>query len=319
MTNPFFSIGISAYKSDHLVETLKSVFEQSFQDFEIIIYNDCSPNNIESIVNQFSSNKIIYYKGDINVGGINLVKNWNFCLSKASGNYFFILGDDDVLDIKFLEEFHKIIIQNSEYAVFHCRSFIINEFSEIIGMTSSLPFRESVYDNIWHRIKGYRQQFISDFVYNTEMLKSKGGFFFLPAAWGSDDITSFQMMKDVGIIHINEPLLKYRINSESISYSGGYELEKIEAINLKYHWLKSFIDEIPLNENDIILRLNIISLLSDYITNQIYSELERLVVRKQIIVLTKLFFIKNEKYNIKPKSVIILILKKIFFSFKSLF
>lgn len=119
------------------------------------------------------------------------------------------MGDDDTLDKHYLEEFYKTIQEYPESNVFHCRSNIIDENSAIISLTQSWPQRESLLDNMWHRLNGFRQQFISDFVYKRNFLIENNGFY-NKLAWASDDITAYQAMRDNGIIHINKALLNYR-------------------------------------------------------------------------------------------------------------
>ncbi|GAW90347.1 glycosyl transferase, group 2 family protein [Flavobacterium psychrophilum] len=59
---PFFSIIIPLYNKENYIEyTLKSVLNQSFIDFEIIIVNDGSTDNSEQIVFQFNDKRIHYF------------------------------------------------------------------------------------------------------------------------------------------------------------------------------------------------------------------------------------------------------------------
>src|SRR5476651_1706297 len=166
-----FTIAIPAYKSKFLKECINSILLQTYSDFELIIVNDCSPEPIEPIIKQFDDPRITYYKNEVNIGAENLVKNWNNTLDKASGEFFMMMGDDDKLEPNYLEEFVKLIEKYNTLNVFHCRTKIIDEHSKPIKLTPSCPEFETVYDSIWHRINGFRLQFISDFVYRTSMLK----------------------------------------------------------------------------------------------------------------------------------------------------
>src|SRR5690606_9430091 len=134
-----------------------------------------------------------------NVGAINLVHTWNKCLSLARGEYFVMMGDDDLMEAGYLVEFNSLIASFPNVDVFHCRSEIIDENSSAFALTPGLPAFESVYDNVWHRLRGNRIQFISDFLYRRKTLKENGGFYYLPLAWGSDDITSYINATNTGI------------------------------------------------------------------------------------------------------------------------
>jgi glycosyltransferase involved in cell wall biosynthesis len=259
-----FSIGIPAYKAKYLKECIDSILCQEYSDFELIIVNDASPENIDNIVFSYQDKRIQYYKNEKNFGAENVVDNWNKCLSYAQGIFFILMGDDDMLAPNYLNEFVKLITKNSNLDIYHCRTLIIDENSKPISLTPAYPEYESVYDNIWHRINGNRLQFISDFVYRTETLKKNSGFYKLELAWASDDISSFIAMNNKGIAHCNIPLLYYRRSSITISSTGKLEL-KLKAINREREWYDSFLKEnVPLTDNDMLLKKNIAEQLNKY-------------------------------------------------------
>lgn len=114
-----FSIGIPAFKSRFLKENIDNILKQTFSDFELIIVNDASPEDIDSIVNGYNDKRIRYYKNETNFGAVNVVDNWNKCLSLAKGEFFLLMGDDDKLMPNCLEEYDKLIknIPNVIYSI----------------------------------------------------------------------------------------------------------------------------------------------------------------------------------------------------------
>ena len=62
-----FSITIPAYKRSYLKEAIDSCLAQTYKDFELIIVNDASPEDLDSIVNSYSDNRIRYYKNETNI------------------------------------------------------------------------------------------------------------------------------------------------------------------------------------------------------------------------------------------------------------
>ncbi len=254
---PFFSIVIPAYKKQYLYECIDSILTQTYTNFELIIVNDASPEDLDSVIKQFNDDRIRYYVNSKNCGAFNVVDNWNICLSYAVGDFIVCMGDDDKMMPNYLEEFKRLIDEYPKLNVYHCRSFIINENSEIINITPSWPLFESVYENIWHRINGFRVQFISDFVYRTAFLKNQGGFYKLPLAWASDDISSFIAMREFGVAHIHEPVFCYRQTAITISSSGSV-LQKIKAIEAEEIWYEEFLYSLsPTNLVDKIALNNI--------------------------------------------------------------
>ncbi|MEJ1222849.1 glycosyltransferase family 2 protein [Sediminicola sp. 1XM1-17] len=273
-----FSIGIPAFKKSFLKECIDSILNQTFLDFELIIVNDNSPEDLESIISLYDDKRIRYYKNSRNFGAENVIDNWNKCLSYAKGEYFLLMGDDDRLEPNYLEEFSILTKKSPELDVLHCQSYIINEKGEKIGLTAAWPQYETIYENIWHRVLGLRQQYISDFVYKTKSLIARKGFYKLPLAWASDDISSFIAIGDKGIAHINKPLFNYRKNMYTISSSGNVKL-KMEAILLEKKWFEDFLIKIPKNQKD--------SLIHEYLKNNISDYIKQ----KKIAIITQSFTI----------------------------
>jgi hypothetical protein len=177
-------------------------------------------------------------------------------LAKAQGEFFVLMGDDDKMEPDYLEEFLKLIARYPKLDVYHCRSKIIDQDSQPIMLTSSWPEYETVYDSIWHKLFSGRLQFISDFVYRTEVLRRNGGFYYLPLAWASDDISSYIAIGDKGIAHTNKPVFNYRKHSSTLSMTGNGEL-KMKSVLQKQKWFAEFLSKKPLLDNDLITYNNI--------------------------------------------------------------
>lgn len=56
-----FSITIPAYKTAYLKECIESILAQTYTNFELIIVNDASPEDLTSIVHSFDDSRIRYY------------------------------------------------------------------------------------------------------------------------------------------------------------------------------------------------------------------------------------------------------------------
>lgn len=242
-----FSILIPAYKISFLRQCLRSILNQSYNLFEIIILDDCSPYGIKGVIDEFRSDKIRYYRNEINCGALNVVDNWNKCLKYASGNYSICMGDDDELPSTALEEYVKQIKKYPTVDVFHAKTILINSEGENIDVVNTRKEYESCISFIRHRMDG-DLQFVGDFCYRTEKLKEKGGYVKFPLAWCSDDVTAYMMSAKNGIVNLNAPSFYYRVNDFSISTTGN-SLMKIKAIEKQRIWLRRFVQ--TLNYKDI--------------------------------------------------------------------
>lgn len=234
-----YSIGIPAYKSTFLKECIDSILANAYTEFELIIVNDASPEDLETIVFSYKDERIRYYKNEKNCGAVNVVDNWNKCLNYAKGEYFICMGDDDMLYSTCLEEYNALIEQYPQLNVFHGRTVLINEESHVSAVLDGRPIYESVYSLMWHRWNG-RRQFIGDFLFRTTALKKEGGFYKLPLAWGSDDITAYLLATEHGIANTDAPVFKYRVNAQTISKTGNVDI-KLEAIQQEKRWTVEFL------------------------------------------------------------------------------
>ncbi|NHN27568.1 glycosyltransferase family 2 protein [Flavobacterium jejuense] len=102
---PLFSVIIPVYnKVNYIEETLKSVLEQRFTDYEIIIIDDGSTDSSLEIINQFLDNRICIYKQE-NKG---VAAARNFGIEKSKGKLIAFLDADDYWFPNHLEEIVKL-------------------------------------------------------------------------------------------------------------------------------------------------------------------------------------------------------------------
>jgi glycosyltransferase involved in cell wall biosynthesis len=96
MNDKLVSIGIPAYnRPEGLRKNLECLIKQTYENIEIIVSDDCSPNpDVALVINEFvqKDSRIKYYRHTDNFGP---AFNHKFVLSRASGNYFMWSSDDD--------------------------------------------------------------------------------------------------------------------------------------------------------------------------------------------------------------------------------
>jgi glycosyltransferase len=63
------------FKAKYLSESIDSILNQTMSDFELIIVNDQSPDDIDSIVFSFNDSRIQYDINEKNIGGTDLILN----------------------------------------------------------------------------------------------------------------------------------------------------------------------------------------------------------------------------------------------------
>lgn len=117
-----------------LKKALDSVFQQTFTNYEIIITDDSSNNEIGDFVKTLDKENLRYYKNPIALGS---PENWNEALRKANGEYIKILHHDDwFTDENALEAFVKLLDDNPNCSLGFVSSKVINLENENLEYTN---------------------------------------------------------------------------------------------------------------------------------------------------------------------------------------
>lgn len=248
-----FSITIPAFKGRYLAEAIDSCLHQTYQNYEIVIVDDASPEDIKSIVAPYlSDSRVRFFRNEKNCGAVNVVDNWNICLGHCTGEYVICMGDDDKLLPNCLSDYISLMQQYPNLNVYHAWTEIIDENSNFYKLQEQRPIWESAMSFIWHRYNGRKNQFIGDFLFKREHLIHNGGYYFLPLAWSSDDVTAIRACIQGGIANTQNLGFQYRENRNTISNSGHYELKLLANVQKK-QWFKEMyksIDYETLSDTD---------------------------------------------------------------------
>lgn len=112
---PLISVIIPLFNKENFIEnTLKSVFAQTFSDFEIVIIDDGSTDNSTKIVKSFSDNRIFYHFTENR--GVSAARNLG--IEKSQGKYISFLDADDIWKADFLETMHSLLTAYPDEKVF---------------------------------------------------------------------------------------------------------------------------------------------------------------------------------------------------------
>ncbi len=107
MSRPHFSIIIPTRQRAHTLHfAIRSCLAQEFDDYEIIVCDNCSSPETRQVVEAFRSEKIVYVRSDAPLA---MSDNWELAVSRARGEYLTIVGDDDALLRHALKEAHRLL------------------------------------------------------------------------------------------------------------------------------------------------------------------------------------------------------------------
>ena len=125
MNSPKISVIIPLYNTEKYIgECLDSLLIQTFQDFEVIVVDDCSTDNSVAVVKSYAEKfggRLKFFKlKKKSAGGGSLPRNKGLELSR--GKYVFFLDSDDAITRTALEELYTLA-ENFKADVIHCEKF----------------------------------------------------------------------------------------------------------------------------------------------------------------------------------------------------
>ncbi|PZT87487.1 MAG: glycosyl transferase [Acinetobacter sp.] len=132
--SPLVSVIIPSYNHEKfLKERIDSVLNQTFQDFELIILDDLSPDNSREIIESYRAHpKVSHIIFNEKNSGSTFVQ-WNKGIDLAQGQYIWIAESDDVADVNFLSTLVPKLQENSVVGIAYCQSSRMNSKGEITG------------------------------------------------------------------------------------------------------------------------------------------------------------------------------------------
>ena len=114
-------------RANYVEDAISSALAQDYENLEIIVSDNASTDNTEQVVKLFLKNpKVKYFKNSENIG---MVGNWHKSVfERATGDWFVILSDDDILtDPKFISKAVEIIKSSPEVTVVYSNSYVYDQ------------------------------------------------------------------------------------------------------------------------------------------------------------------------------------------------
>lgn len=206
---PKVSIIMSVFnREQYLEESIESILNQSFEDFEFLIIDDNSEDSSYSIIKSYSirDKRVKVFRNQENIG---LTGSLNFLIDRALGNYIARIDSDDIsLPDRILKQFdflenHKDIFLVGTGAYNINEKGIILAQPEPVTAPSEIAKMLPINNCIYH----------PSIMFRNKNVRYRGKFTF------SQDYDLYLVLLSLGkkLSNIEEPLIKYRINSESIS------------------------------------------------------------------------------------------------------
>jgi glycosyltransferase involved in cell wall biosynthesis len=101
-----------------LGECIGSILGQSFKDFEVLVMDDCSPDDTRQVAQSFKDPRVTYIRNEQNLGHL---KNYNKGIGLARGNYIWLISADDRLrSSKVLERYMAVMDRHQNVGYVFC-------------------------------------------------------------------------------------------------------------------------------------------------------------------------------------------------------
>ena len=134
MNNPTVSVIVPNYNHQaFLKQRLDSILNQTYQDFEMLLLDDCSPDNSRDILEAYAEedDRITCHFNEVNSGST--FAQWNKGVALAKGEFIWIAESDDYCDSTLLEKLVSKMELDEKLGIAFAQSYIVDEKSEIIN------------------------------------------------------------------------------------------------------------------------------------------------------------------------------------------
>jgi glycosyltransferase involved in cell wall biosynthesis len=194
-----------------VVETIDSVLDQTFNDFELIIVDNCSQDNTKEIIGNYLDKRVRYYRND-NHGVIAV--NRNFGIGQAQGEYIAFCDDDDLWFPEKLTEQVRTFEADSRLGLV-CTNAEIFSVTGKSGLYNPHPFPDSRFT--LKALLRYSPIICSSVMVRKSVIDDVGILDTSPDIFTAEDYEFWlRIVRKYRIKYLDWPLVKYRVHSGNV-------------------------------------------------------------------------------------------------------
>jgi len=209
----------------YIKDSIESIINQSYQDFELIIINDGSTDDTKKIINSFNDSRIRLYSSEINMG---IVYSLNKAISMAKGEYLARMDSDDIAN-------HDRLLLQLDYLKSNGLDICGTSISTFGSKMKKIYYPKTPEDVSFFSIFGSPVAHPTVFGY-TKLFKK---FLYNNVPAEDFDLWSRLLLEGFKIGNMENPLISYRVHSNQITR----DLTKIieSSILISSRYIESYI------------------------------------------------------------------------------
>ncbi len=247
------AIVIPAFKDMFFDQALLSIANQTNKEFTLYIGDDCSPGNLYDIVKKYEKSIAITYKHfDENLGGKDLVAQWERCIDLVGDEeWIWLFSDDDIMDSTCVDDFYQTMYQHPDFDIYHFNVLKIDGHDNIIA--KFYPFSEILTseDFLLKKLSISYFSLAVEYIFRKSHFYNQKRFQNFDLAWCSDDATWIKLAKKRGICNIEKSKVLWRLSSFNICSIGQDKAIVIRKLNSQLEFARWVFEETKHGEINI--------------------------------------------------------------------
>lgn len=223
---PLVSILMPVYKTaPYLREAMDSMLSQTFTDFELIVLDDCSPDNAEEILDSYTDPRIVRYKGKKNAGLSNVL---NVGIGMARGKYIARMDSDD------LSMPERLQIQ-VDYLEAHPDIDLVSVGMQLFGAKDEVWLREQDPEKVKIIALFHSPILHASSMWRRDSFEKHGLRFRQEMVPAEDyDLWTRALVKGLRLVNLRQVLYKYRIHPEQATTQTDKTTSKSRMVQQNY-------------------------------------------------------------------------------------
>jgi glycosyltransferase involved in cell wall biosynthesis len=144
--DPKVTFIVPCYRLAHLLsECVNSILSQTFEDFEVLIMDDCSPDNTPEVARSFADPRVKHIRNEPNLGHLH---NYNKGIGLARGEYIWLISADDRLRTpQALDRYVRTMERNPGVGFICCPAVELRDGKETgLAAYSVLSDRDTIFE-----------------------------------------------------------------------------------------------------------------------------------------------------------------------------